>query len=272
MPPTPEEIEVARVETERVAADASTQSTNQNTPQNNTGLNVDTTQQGNNQQQLFMQVLREREQANLDLQRQLNEARSGNTNNRQTEDQWSTFTGAPRDLIREEVAASMVGVNNFIANFQREQDIAKLKNLYRNNPQFAPIFQHAESHVDALLANASSVNSNTIQMALLTVGGAIATGQLQIPGFTLGLVGNNNPNPTTNPNPAPRNPTIPPETPRTTTPLPLNNPTNTNTPRQLTESERRLARSSNLTDEQYLAGLSDPPLTVPNIRPTTPAK
>lgn len=213
--------------------------------------NVDTTSSSENTQQLFLAALREKDQENIRLKGLL-EQRNAPTNIPEA-DQWANFTDAPRTLIAEEVDRAVAPLNQFIQKLQRDGEFDKFKRLFRANPMYAKILDHAEQYVDQLLANVQQPSVQAVELALTSVAGAIATGQLNIPGFNFG---------TTPPNPAPNNPNppvtprtqIPPYVPPSSTPL----PDNTNAQpgkRELTETERRLARSFNMSDEDYLAGL-----------------
>lgn len=228
-----------------------------------TSLNVDTTTpQSDGNRALFLLTLGEKDREIARLQALANQNNTPQV--RQTpEEQWQQFTSAPKDMIREEVASQFTNVNSFIAEVAKEREITKLKNAFRSDPRYAPIFQFAEAHLDQFLASSNTINTQTMQLALLTVSGAIATGQIQVPGLNLNLNSSTPNNPAPNNNDRRSNIT-PPNTPRTTTPLPQNTePTGEDTT-PLTENERRLMRSFNMSEEDYRAGKKEAPLTVPN--------
>lgn len=211
--------------------------------------NVDTTTT-ENPQQLFMSALREKETENQRL-RSLLEQRNAAPPVAEV-DQWETFTGAPRDLIAQEVDRAVAPLNSFIQRMERDAELTKFKKIFRVNPMYAKVLDHAEHYVDQVLSGVNQLSVQAVELALTSVAGAIATGQIKIEGFNFGTTP---PNPTPTPAPVPpRNPTVPPHIPPSSTPL----PENTNAvpgKRELTETERRLARQWNMTDEEYLAGL-----------------
>jgi hypothetical protein len=217
-------------------------------PAPSTDGNIDTTVEGRN---LFMQALRESNNENLRLKQELEQARNQRQPSPDNQvDPWNQFTNDPRALIREEIQNTTAPLNSFIARYEKQTEIDKLKRMYRSVPDYAPLFQYAEDQIDNLLMGAGQINAQTMEFALMTVAGAIATGKLKIPGFQFG---NSNP-PTPTPTPAPRSPIIPPNAPRSTPPVP--DPTHgTEGARELTETERRFARFNKMTDAEFLAGL-----------------
>lgn len=230
------------------------------TPPIDSSGNVDTTTT-ENPQQLFMAALREKEDENRRLRSQLDQR---NILPPAAEvDQWESFTGAPRDLIAQEVDRAVAPLNSFIQNLQRDAELTKFKKLFRVNPMYAKVLDYAEHYVDQVLSGVNQLSVQAVELALTSVAGAIATGQIKIEGFNFGTTP-----PNSTPIVPPRNPVIPPHVPPSSTPLPEN--TNA-TPgkRELTETERRLARQWNMTDEDYLAGLVGEAV---KVKPATGAK
>lgn len=226
-------------------------------PLDTNNLNVDTTTNNDGGRSLFLITLGEKDREIERLKALAQQ--SQNPPVRQTaEEQWNQFTSAPKDMIREEVSAQFTNVNAFINEVQKERAINKLKDAFRNDPKYAPIFQFAEGHLDQFLSNSSVINSQTMQLALLTVSGAIATGQIQVPGLNLNLTPASTP-----PATAPRSNIIPPQTPRTTTQLPIAQADATVDTTPLTENERRLMRSCGMTEEEWRKGKAGDSLTVP---------
>lgn len=216
--------------------------------------NVDTTSTGENSNQLFMQALREKEQENLRL-KSLLEQQQRTPAVKDEVDQWESFTGAPRDLIAQEVDRAVAPLNTFIANLQREGELTKLKKVFRTDPMYAKVLDSAEHYVDQVLASVNPLSVQAVEFAISSVAGAIATGKLKIPGLDFGTT-----LPTPSPIVSPRNPVTPPHIPPSSTPLPQD----TNVvvgDRELTETERRFAKMSGMTDAEFLKGLQGDAVT-----------
>jgi hypothetical protein len=113
----------------------------------------------------------------------------------------------------------------------------KLKNKYRNNPKFKSVFEKAEHLIDDAMGKVAPTEQN-LQFTLYSIRGAAAFGDL----------GND-----INFDEKPIAPVIPPVSgaiPPSASPRPEPQVPKM---RQLTESEKRLAKSRNLSDEAYLA-------------------
>lgn len=229
------------------------------TPPINDG-NVDTT--GEATRQLYFAALRDQQQENQRLQNIIN-AQQNRTVEPQLspEERWNNFTSNPAALIDEAVARQTRPLNEFIAKMERNEKWNVIKRMYRTNPQYKMILDNAEGYVDNLLGT-NEPSNQLLEMALMNVAGGIATGQINIPGFSFGT---NTPTPTPTPapvpTPAPRSNVTPPNLPPSSTPLPNNN--QATPPRQLTENERRLARQWNMTDEDFLKGMEGESVTAP---------
>jgi hypothetical protein len=150
--------------------------------------------------------------------------------------------------IRNEIKESTAPLNSFIVEFQRKENYQRLKNHIRSTlgaDQLAT-FQRAEPYIDSHFLNNPQLVPDipTFQTVLQNV-----IGQMAMNGTLFPVQPNNNNNSNRNNSNMNQNPpTIPPNV------RPSGPPAN-NSPLvqvELTENERRLARESNLSPEEYV--------------------
>lgn len=155
------------------------------------------------------------------------------------------FYDDPRRHIREEVAAQVAPLVEFVQGFKAESNYTKAKNKLKMAPQFANMLAVVEDLVDNQFENVPAgtpVNEQTIAAAITHAYGAIAAGL--VPGRTL----NKAPEPVQK-TPAPIRPaSLPPSAPKP----PVANPVANKYP-PLTESMRGVLKRMNMTPAQYYA-------------------
>jgi hypothetical protein len=158
------------------------------------------------------------------------------------EEQSKQFFETPLDLIRKEIANAVKPLNDFVAVTKRDTEYANLKTQMRADPRFNRLSE-IEARFDAMMKT-SPLDPNTMIGAYYAIlGMMVSTGELS-----------NTPTPTPTPTPASAVNTPAHLRPSSVTPAATPKPTR----RQLTENEKRLARASNLTDDQYLDELEGP--------------
>lgn len=179
------------------------------------------------------------------------------------EEEDKEFWDSPRDMIRKELSEAIKPMQDFITEQNQKSVVSEAKDEYQTikakyklDPRFTDLFRVAEAHIDSLMANQAPVEGNMLAV-LYGIRGAIALGD--IPGVSL------EPTPVpVDPNvPQPVAPVAPQPTPGVTSamlPAHIRPSPPTTVPgqppvvqrRELNENERRLARESGLTPDQYL--------------------
>lgn len=188
------------------------------------------------QQQLVSEARR-----NADLQRQLDEMRKVPAAPA-TPEQEKEFFDRPRtataEIVRQELERQVAPLNNFVAQTQRTNTIAVLKQQMRQMPQQFPYAAQVEQTLDSILAQYPQITPDIVAMAYN-----------QAVGYYIHNGGQLN-TPTPTPTPTPNVPT-PPHVRSGSAPAPR--PVNIKKHRDLNENEKRIARFRNMTDAEYVA-------------------
>lgn len=157
------------------------------------------------------------------------------------------FLDQPVTILNDLVTRAIAPLTKEVDNINRERQLMQLKNRYRADPRFKPVFDKAEHMIDqAMLANPNmEMNDANLISTIAGIRGAADMGL--IPGLTI----------TTAAPPVPTN--VPqahltPSAPASPTPAVPENKL-----RELTEMEKQIARSRGWTDEQYLKLIDLPP-------------
>lgn len=155
------------------------------------------------------------------------------------------------DALREDLQTSIQPLRDFVKEMKGGTQLEKIKSKFRADPRYAKVLDGGamEAYVDQALQNQSEINEATVMSAVFAVAGMASTGALEVP-----EVKPAEPKPNPNPNPAPAaggdSPSLRPSSPPAPTPTQPEGKK-----RELTETEKRLARAYGQSDEEYLAGL-----------------
>lgn len=170
--------------------------------------------------------------------------------------QKNRFFNEPMTVLREEIQKTIAPLVQFTQTFQNQQVYDKIKNRFRVDPRFKDIFPSVESTVDHIMSQ-SEVTEQNVNAAVLSAIGM----------YTTGLIPTTNQQ-TSSRSAAPQNPQS--QQKRDVVTPPHLRPAAPASPsgekkkegRELTENERRLARASKMTDEQYLNFIDVDPSSV----------
>lgn len=166
------------------------------------------------------------------------------------------------EIVRREINEAIAPLKGFVSAYTTNDELSKMKNELRINPNIAKVLDVGEAYVDRLISEATSkgapLTREMVMGAVASVKGGIDLGWIQSNGGTAPAppappAGGGNPPP---PNAPPHlRPSAPPA-PAAGAPKKL---------RDLNEEERRLARENKLSDEEYLLALDMPAGAVTNL-------
>lgn len=245
-----------------------------NTGNGGSDLSVDTTQPQDQGRELFLMALREQQQENARLRREL-ETRNNAPSPRVTGDPaWREMTEDPRRVIQEEVANAVKPLNDYVSLMQRREAFAGLKaQIAAGDPISAHILNKFGHLVDQALSQSAPTIDNVLG-AINLVSGAIATGR--VPGLSAADLSPNAP-PARNNAPVNNNPprVVPPSL--APSAHPVNTPpgprgTNDKPWESMTETQLAMARHFKMTPEQYWNYLNEETVSVDTTRPGNGAK
>lgn len=164
------------------------------------------------------------------------------------------FYDNPVTTLRREIDAAIAPLRDFVSKVGTQTEYDKIKMELRTDPRLKEIFDRGEVHIDGLInkanAGGKTVTKDQVLAAVASVKGAMELGWLD-----------GGPAPTPAPVPAAPpapagGPVIPPHLRPSSPPAPA--PGAPAKGRDLTEEERRLARESKMSDEEYLLALNMP--------------
>jgi hypothetical protein len=163
-----------------------------------------------------------------------------------TEDRAKKFYQDPQKAIDEAVERAVAPLKDFVRSFKSESQYDKIKNKFKSDERFRPVFEQYESYIDEAMAKNDPTEANMIGVLSGVVGAANL-------GFLRGA--------------PPVNNTTTKEKEKEVFTPPHIRPSHTRPPesrdekpkvRELTENERRLAREKGQSAEEYIAWLDEP--------------
>lgn len=173
---------------------------------------------------------------------------------RTPQEKWGGFTEDPEGtistVVAREVEKQFKPVNDFVAGLKNERALDRLlADLAAQNPRYQKAISKGRSHIEQALAG-GTISPQTVFIAVNTVMGMAEAGVIQIPGWS------ETPTPERKKDVPPRVPTSP--------------PTHSNAQdveeekpwENMSENEKKLARLSGLTYEDYWKGQQESILQV----------
>lgn len=219
--------------------------------------------QGENSFALMRQLLQEKERQIQQLQQQQQQPQQPQ---KSADELKQEFYNNPVAVIQNEVRNAIAPLNDFMLQFRQQDEYSRIKNNYRNNPQFAQIFPSIEPLLDQAMQGAP-VNDANVRTAIFSILGAAQVGLVQLSGQQHQQQMQQAQQPVPANNQPPVNPVVTPPHLRPSAPqapVPQQNQTQV---RQLTELERRLARENNMSDAEFLQHLYAQPNEILSLNP-----